>query len=77
MSRRAIQSEPAPASAGELEEAHREFATVGEVADYLRLSRATVYKLMGSGELEYVKLVGSRRIPWTAVTRLIDRNTCP
>jgi excisionase family DNA binding protein len=49
--------------------------TVPEAAVFLRLSRSTLYNLMDSGRLPYVRLVGSgsraaRRIPRKAVVAL-------
>ncbi len=37
--------------------------TVREAADFLRLSRSTIYLFMDQGELVFVKLGRSRRIP--------------
>jgi excisionase family DNA binding protein len=52
---------------------------VGEVARFLKLSVSTVYGLMDRGELPFVKLGKSRRIPHRAVvelaaTRLVYRS---
>jgi excisionase family DNA binding protein len=49
--------------------------TVPEAAAFLRLSRSTLYNLMESGRLAYVRLVGdgrraARRIPRKAVIAL-------
>ncbi|GAG31369.1 unnamed protein product [marine sediment metagenome] len=49
-------------------------ATVPEVAEHLKLSRASIYKLMDQQELAYVKLGKSRRVPWDAVHRLVKQN---
>jgi excisionase family DNA binding protein len=38
------------------------FLTVAEVAEYLRLSRMTVYRLVNSGQLESVRIGRSFRI---------------
>lgn len=46
-------------------------ARIKEACDYLALSRAAVYGLMDKGQLEYVKLGRSRRIPWPALRSLI------
>jgi excisionase family DNA binding protein len=43
---------------------------VGEVARFLKLSVSTVYGFMDRGELPYVKLGKSRRIPHRAVVQL-------
>jgi excisionase family DNA binding protein len=40
------------------------FATVADACQYLRVSRATLYKLMDAGDLVYAKMRRSRRIPW-------------
>ncbi len=49
------------------------FATVEEAADYLGLSRATVYKLMEIGHLPYAKFSKSRRLPWKAMREYAAR----
>ncbi len=46
---------------------------VGEAAAFLSLSRATLYTLMDRGELPFVKLGRSRRIPRRAVIQLAAR----
>ncbi len=48
-------------------------STVREAAGFLRLSRSTVYTLMDRGELPFVKLGRSRRIPRRAVIQLAAR----
>lgn len=49
-------------------------ATVGDAAEFLRASRSHVYNLMESGELCYVKIGKSRRIPRRALIELAGRN---
>jgi excisionase family DNA binding protein len=49
-------------------------ARVLEVAKYLAMSRSKVYAMMDAGELAYVKLGKSRRVPWDAVHRLVASN---
>lgn len=44
------------------------------VAERLGVSRTMVYSLMNAGELAYVKLGRSRRIPNSAVRDLIAKN---
>ena len=44
--------------------------TVKECAEFLHLSRSSVYELMNSGDLCYAKLGRSRRIPRRAVVEL-------
>jgi excisionase family DNA binding protein len=50
-------------------------ASVKEAEQYLSLSRATLYGLMDKGELRYVKIGKSRRIPWSAIEDLVQKNT--
>ena len=44
--------------------------TVKEASSFLSLSRAMIYKLMETGQLRYVKIGRSRRIPRLALTNL-------
>ena len=46
---------------------------VAEAAAFLSLSRATLYTLMDRGELPFVKIGRSRRIPKRAVVELAAR----
>ena len=46
---------------------------VSEAATFLRLSRSTLYTLMDQGELPFVKLGRSRRIPKRALIELAAR----
>jgi excisionase family DNA binding protein len=48
--------------------------TVKEAGQFLRLSVASVYGLMARGELPFVKLGRSRRIPRRALVELAARN---
>ncbi len=48
------------------------FLTVQEVADMMRVSSMTVYRLVHSGELPAVRFGRSYRIPESAVAQLID-----
>ena len=48
--------------------------TVAEVAKFLSVSRSTVYEAMERGELQYVKLGRSRRVPKRAVLDLARAN---
>ena len=50
-------------------------ARVTEVGGFLRVSRSKVYQMMDAGELAYVKLGKSRRVPWGAVHELVKQNT--
>jgi excisionase family DNA binding protein len=45
-------------------------ATVAEAAEFLSLGRSTLYELMDKGELRYIKIGGSRRIPRRALIEL-------
>lgn len=55
--------------AGELSDVR--FLTVAEVADMMRVSSMTVYRLVKSGELPAVRFGRSYRIPESAVARAI------
>jgi excisionase family DNA binding protein len=46
------------------------FATVGEGAKFLGLSRSKMYQLMDARELQYAKIGKNRRIPWAAIKAL-------
>lgn len=48
--------------------------TVREVADTLRLSRMTIYRLVHAGEIRSVRVGRSFRIPRTAVDEILRRN---
>lgn len=47
---------------------------VKDVAFFTKLSIATLYKLMNNGDLPYVKIGRSRRIPHRAVVELAAKN---
>ena len=47
--------------------------TIREAAGFLHLSRSTVYQFMDRGELPFVKLGRSRRIPKRALVELAAR----
>ncbi len=49
--------------------------TVAEVADALRLSKVTVYRMVNSGALPALKLGRSVRIPEAVVAELLHRAT--
>jgi excisionase family DNA binding protein len=51
-------------------------ADLGEAAEFLRLSRTALYSLMDKGELKFVKLGRSRRVPWTSLEELAAHGTC-
>jgi excisionase family DNA binding protein len=49
------------------------FLTVAEVAQIMRVSKMTVYRLVHSGELPAVRFGRSYRVPESAVTALVQR----
>jgi len=49
------------------------FLTVAEVAEIMRVSKMTVYRLVHSGELPAVRFGRSYRVPETAVTDAVQR----
>jgi len=50
------------------------FMTVAEVADQIRVSKMTVYRLVHSGELEAVRVGRSFRVPEHAVEELLNKS---
>ena len=48
------------------------FLTVGEVAELMRVSNMTVYRLVHSGELPAIRFGRSFRIPETAVEAVLQ-----
>lgn len=51
-----------------------EFYTPHEVAEILRISYKTVYKLLKSGKLESIKIGAHYRVPKSAIENMIDKN---
>ncbi len=49
------------------------FLTVAEVADLMRVSKMTVYRLVHAGELPAVRFGRSYRVPETAVAAALQR----
>jgi len=49
------------------------FLTVAEVAELMRVSKMTVYRLVHSGELPAVRFGRSYRVPESAVTEALQR----
>ncbi len=47
--------------------------TVKKAAEFLSISRSKLYALMGNGELPFVKIGRSRRVPRQAVVELAAR----
>lgn len=50
-----------------------EMLTVSEIAEYLRVSDMTVYRLMSSGKLRHVRVGRSFRIPAQALMAYLER----
>lgn len=49
------------------------FLTVAEVAELMRVSKMTVYRLVHSGDLPAIRFGRSYRVPETAVTETLQR----
>lgn len=52
----------------------RALLTLDEVADVLRCGRSTLYDLMKSGDLPYIKFLGTRRVEQSALEEFIARH---
>lgn len=50
------------------------FLTVAEVAELMRVSKMTVYRLIHAGELPAVRFGRSYRVPEAAVTEALQRS---
>ena len=61
------QSKPQLIAAGEIDFSDVAFLTVPEVARVLRISKATVYRMVHSGELPAVRVGRAFRVPAQAV----------
>lgn len=48
------------------------FVTVAEVADLMRVSKMTVYRMIHAGDIPAVRVGKSFRVPQSAVQQLID-----
>lgn len=48
--------------------------TVAEVAEQLRVSKMSVYRLIHTGDLEAVRFGHSFRVPQSAVDRYLDKS---
>ncbi|HHW50100.1 MAG TPA: helix-turn-helix domain-containing protein [Pseudoclavibacter sp.] len=48
------------------------FLTVAEVADMLRVSRMTVYRMVHAGELPAIRFGRSFRVPESALAQVIE-----
>ena len=53
---------------------NRGLVRIGEAAAFLAVSRSKLYSLMEGGQLPYVKLGRSRRIPRQALDDLAERH---
>lgn len=51
--------------------AETKFMTVNEVADMMRVSRMTIYRMIHSGELPAVRFGRSYRVPQEAVQQIL------
>ena len=49
-----------------------QFMTVSEVADVMRVSKMTVYRLIHAGELPAIRVGKSFRVPQNAISVLLD-----
>lgn len=49
-----------------------QFLTVSEVAEVMRVSKMTVYRLIHAGELPAIRVGKSFRVPSAAVQQLLD-----
>lgn len=52
--------------------ADAKFMTVNEVAEMMRVSRMTVYRMIHAGELPAVRFGRSYRVPETAVQQILS-----
>jgi len=50
------------------------FLTVNEVADVMRVSSMTVYRMVHAGELPAIRFGRSYRIPESAVVQMVSRD---
>lgn len=73
-SMRRVESVTVTLDKGELMDAQPtpRFMTVSEVAEVMRVSKMTVYRLIHAGELPAIRVGKSFRVPHGAVTELID-----
>ncbi len=49
-------------------------ARVPEAEEFLAMSRSKLYAMMDRSELPFVKIGGSRRIRWSDLEELVERN---
>jgi excisionase family DNA binding protein len=55
----------------------RRLCTVPEAMRRLGISKTTIFRLLGEGELESMQIGRARRIPADAIDTYITRNTTP
>lgn len=62
-----------------MDDTHQGLAAVEAAADYLSVSRSTIYSLMQNGTLPSIRLpnLRARRIPWTALRELVGQAMQP
>lgn len=48
--------------------------TIAEVAEYLKISEGTVYKLMRTGKLPTIKILGNTRIKESDLVKLVHKD---
>jgi excisionase family DNA binding protein len=56
-------------------ESETKLFTVAEVAEILKISKPTVYRLFKSGELEWHSVGEHRRVSQIQIDRYLERNT--
>ncbi len=49
--------------------------TIAEVAEYLKISEGTVYKLMRTGKLPTIKILGNTRIKESELIKLLNERS--
>ncbi|MFO0901093.1 MAG: helix-turn-helix domain-containing protein [Pirellulales bacterium] len=62
-------------TANEAPARRQSLATVVEAADFLNVSRATVYAEMERGNLAWIKVAGCRRIRWSDLDAYVAKNS--
>ena len=71
----AVNGTPVQSSTLSAEEIVRDgCVSVKEAASFLGISKSTVYQLMESGELRYVRLGGRRLVPRRLLTQLLAQH---
>ena len=52
-----------------------ELLTLDEAAQWLRVGKTTIYKLMNAGRLQFIQILGLRRISLAEIERFIGQHT--